>query len=148
MVETTGKARSSSSATGVLGKDYLIYIDNGSGTMLEIEYQNDAEFNTGKTSETKRTKNGSLPYQIEAGASISFSFQKLRPMSAAQLRLYALADSGAITAVTFEDKLTGGHKRAGNALVTITGEPTNVEGLVEVNVTLSFQGDAVTTVNT
>jgi len=131
----------------VQGKEVLVKIDDGSGTLLEVEFQNDATYNSGKTQNITRSKNGSSPWQAEAGATITFSFTKQRPLTAAQNRLYALSESGAASPCEYDDSATGGHKRAGNVHVTISDEPANTEGVVEVNVTLAFAGDPTTTVN-
>ena len=132
---------------GVNGKDILIYIEDAAGKMQEVEYQNDATFNSGKTQNTARSKNGSLPYQTEEGATISFAFNKVRPLSAGQNRLYDLSDSGEAAAVEYNDPISGGHKIAGNVHVTISEETSNVDGLVTISVALAFVDDPVRTVN-
>jgi len=133
--------------TGVRGKDVLISVDDGSGTMLEVEYQGDATYNSGKSQQVVRAKNGSLPYQSEDGATITFTFNKVRPLSAGQNRLYALSDSNEAAAVEYNDPKSGGHKIAGNANVTISEETANVEGIIAVNVSIAFVDDPTRTVN-
>lgn len=132
---------------GVNGKEVLISVDDGSGTMLEVEYQGDATFNSGKTQNVVRAKNGSLPYQSEEGATISFTFSKVRPLSAGQNRLYALSDGGESAAVEYNDGKAGGHKIAGTANVTISEETSNTDGLIEVSVSMAFVDDPARTVN-
>ena len=132
---------------GIRGKDVLISVDDGSGTMLEIEYQGDATYNSGKSQNVVRTKNGSLPYQSEEGATISFTLQKLRPLSHGQNRLYALSDNNEAAAIEYNDAANGGHKIAGSANVTISEETANTDGLIAVNVSIAFVGDPVRTVN-
>jgi hypothetical protein len=134
--------------SAVKGKDILFSIDDGNGTMLEVEYQNDATYNSGKSQESARSKNGTLPYQTEAGATITFAFNKVRPLSAGQNRLYALSDSGAAAAVVYDDAKVGGHKIAGDANVTISEEGSGVEGVVSISVAIAFVDDPVRTVNT
>ena len=133
--------------TGVRGKDVLISVDDGSGTMLEVEYQGDATYNSGKSQNVVRAKNGSLPYQSEEGATITFTFNKVRPLSAGQNRLYTLSDSNEAAAVEYNDPASGGHKIAGNANVTISEETANVEGIIAVNVSIAFVDDPTRTVN-
>ena len=133
--------------TGVQGKEVLISVDDGTGTMLEIEHQNDATYNPGKTQNVKRSKNGSLPYQSEEGATVTFSFDKVRPLSAGQNRLYALSDSNEAAAIEYNDPGTGGHKRSGLANVTLGEESANNEGIVSVNVSIAFVNDPATSVN-
>ncbi|XAT57849.1 hypothetical protein GN241_11045 [Rhodobacteraceae bacterium IMCC1335] len=134
--------------SAVKGKDILISIDDGSGTMLEVEYQNDATFNSGKAQEKARSKNGTLPYQTEEGATITFDFNKVRPLSAGQNRLYALSDSGETAALTYDDENTGGHKIAGDVNVTISEESSGTDGVVSISVVIAFADDPVRTVNT
>lgn len=133
--------------TGVRGKDVLISVDDGAGTMLEVEYQGDASFNSGKSQNVVRAKNGSLPYQSEEGATITFTFNKVRPLSSGQNRLYALSDSNDEAPVEYNDPASGGHKIAGSANVTISEETANVEGIIAVNVSIAFADDPVRTVN-
>ena len=133
--------------TGVRGKDVLISVADGDGTMLEIEYQGDATFNSGKSQNVVRAKNGSLPYQSEEGATITFTFNKVRPLSAGQNRLYALSDSSAAAAVEYNDVASGGHKIAGDAKVTISDESAGVDGIIAVNVSIAFVDDPTRTVN-
>lgn len=133
--------------TGVRGKDVLISVDDGTGTMLEVEYQGDATFNSGKSQNVVRAKNGSLPYQSEEGATITFTFNKVRPPSSGQNRLYALSDSNDAAPVEYNDPASGGHKIAGSANVTISEETANVEGIIAVNVSIAFADDPVRTVN-
>lgn len=133
--------------TGVRGKDVLISVDDGTGTMLEVEYQGDATYNSGKSQNVVRAKNGSLPYQSEEGATITFTFNKVRPLSSGQNRLYALSDSNEAAAVEYNDPASGGHKIAGSGNVTISEETSNVDGLIAVNVSIAFAGDPVRTVN-
>ncbi len=133
--------------TGVRGKDVLISVDDGTGAMLEVEYQGDATYNSGKSQNVVRAKNGSLPYQSEEGATITFTFNKVRPLSAGQNRLYALSDSNEPAAVEYNDPAAGGHRVAGNANVTISEETANVDGILAVNVSIAFANDPVRTVN-
>ena len=132
---------------GVLGKEVLISVDDGTGTMLEVEYQGDATFNSGKSQNVVRAKNGSLPYQTEEGATVTFSFSKVRPLSAGQNRLYALSDSNEAALVEYNDPASGGHKVAGNAHVTISDETAGVDGVIAVNVAIAWVDDPARTVN-
>lgn len=132
---------------GVKGKDVLISVDDGSGTMLEVEYQGDATYNSGKSQNVVRAKNGSIPYQSEEGATLTFTFSKVRPLSTGQNRLYTLSDSTDAAAVEYNDSASGGHKIAGTANVTISEETANTEGIISVNVSIAFVDDPVRTVN-
>jgi hypothetical protein len=133
---------------GVEGKDVIVRIENSGATaFLEVEHQNDATYNTGITGNKKRAKNGTLPYQTREGASISFSYQKTRPMSAGQLRLVEVAGTGELVKVEYDDPNTGGQKRAGTAQVTLGSESAATDGLTTVEVTINFEGDPVETVN-
>ena len=132
---------------GVKGKDVLISVDDGSGTMVEVEYQGDATYNSGKSQNVVRAKNGSLPYQSEEGATLTFTFSKVRPLSTGQNRLYTLSDSNAAAEVEYNDPASGGHKVAGKANVTISEETANTEGIISVNVSMAFVDDPVRTVN-
>lgn len=127
----------------VKGKEYLVFIDDGTGTMVEVPYQGDATFNSGKSSAISVTKNGKHPYQTEEGASISFTFEKERPALAAHTRLRTLSETNEQVAVEFGDTNSGGEKRTGTALVTLGEEASNVEGVIVVNCTLSFVDDPV-----
>lgn len=134
-------------AVPVRGENVLISVDDGTGTMLEVEYQGDATYNSGKSQNVARSKNGSLPYQSNEGATITFTFNKVRPLSTGQNRLYALSDSQEAATVEYNDTPAGGHKIAGPANVTVSEETANVDGLISVNVSIAFADDPVRTVN-
>ncbi len=127
--------------TGVRGKDVLISVDDGSGTMVQVEYQGDATYNSGKSQNVVRAKNGSLPYQSEEGATITFTFNKVRPLSAGQNLLYALSDSNEAVMVAYDNNAKGGHKIAGCAQITISEETAGTDGIIAVNVSMAFAGD-------
>lgn len=131
----------------VKGEDVLVKVDDGASTMLTVEHQGDAQFNTGVDLSMIKTKTGFLANRTEAGETITFSFRKVRPLSTGQARVYALHDSGELIAVEYDDPNTGGHKVAGDAHVVITGEQSGVDDVVEVSVTLAFESDATRTVN-
>lgn len=129
----------------VKGKDLLIHIHDGNdpGEMLEVPYQGDATFASGKSSNISVTKNGKHPYQTEEGASISFTFEKERPALAVHTRLRTLSETGAQVQVEYKDKNAGGESYTGNALITLGEESSNVEGVVVTNCTLAFVDDPV-----
>lgn len=134
--------------TGVQGKENLVSIADSDGTtMLVVEHQGDATYNNGKTTERVINKNGAMTYVAEAGATISFTITKSRPLLPAQARLFALADTAESVNVVYEDAKAGGHKRAGEFAVSIGDEAANVEGIVEVPVTLLCTTDVTETVN-
>ena len=132
---------------GVKGKDVLISVDDGAGTMVEVEYQGDATYNSGKSQNVVRAKNGSLPYQSEEGATLTFTFSKVRPLSTGQNRLYTLSDSNAAVGVEYNDTASGGHKIAGTANVTISEETANIDGIIAISVSMAFVDDPVRSVN-
>ncbi|MEP4195981.1 MAG: hypothetical protein ABJL99_10140 [Aliishimia sp.] len=127
----------------VQGKDLLVSIDDGAGTQVDVPYQGDATFNNGKSSEISVTKNGKHPFQQEEGASISFSIEKERPALTVHTRLRTLSDSAEPVAVEYKDKNSGGESMSGTALITLGEETSNVEGIVNVNVTIAFIDDPV-----
>ncbi|WP_208348696.1 hypothetical protein [Pseudaestuariivita rosea] len=125
-------------ATAVNGKEVLVFIDDGTRTMVEVPYQGDATYASGRTAEISVTKNGKHPYQTEAGETVTFSFEKERPVLAVHNRLRQVAESGEIIAAEYKDPKEGGEGRSGQAMVTLGNETTNVEGVVTTEVTLSF----------
>lgn len=127
----------------VQGKDLLVFVDDGTGQMLEIPYQGDANFNPGKTSNVSVTKNGKHTFQSEAGAQITFSFEKERPALAAHTRLRTLSSTGALATVEYRDKNSGGESLSGMAQVTLGEEAANVEGIIVTSVTIAFVDDPV-----
>jgi len=127
---------------GVQGKEKLVKIDI-SGTMTEVDHQGDATFNTGKTGNISAQKNSKLPFQTEAGATVTFTIKKERPMLAAHTALIAAGSTGAIIAAEYADYTTGGESHSGDVQVTMGEESTGVEGLLEQGVTLSFVDDPV-----
>ncbi len=129
--------------TAVRGKDLLIYIDDGDGTMTEVPYQGDATYNSGKSSEISVTKNGKHAYQTEEGASITFSFEKERPALAIHTRVRTLSETGASVAVEYKDQNSGGESYSGNAVISLGEQQANVEGVINVNVTVAFIDDPV-----
>jgi hypothetical protein len=131
----------------VKGEEVKILVDDGAATMLEVEHQQDANFKTGKEQKKVRTKTGTLTWQANEGEEITFSFRKIRPLGAGQARLYALHASNEATQVDYDDSASGGHKRSGQARVTITDEASGVDDIVEANVTIVYEGDATLTVN-
>lgn len=124
----------------VNGADVLIKVDDGASVMLTVEHQGDAQYNTGVDLSMIRTKTGFLANRTESGETITFSFRKVRPVSAGQARIQALHDSGELQPVEYDDPNTGGQKVAGNARVVITGEQAGVDDIMEVSVTLAFEG--------
>jgi hypothetical protein len=132
--------------TGVPGKEQLVRVDDGAGTMLEVEYQGSATYATGVSQNLKKTKNGFLPFQTKDGATIKFAVTRTRPMSTAQARLYALAQSGEIVNWDYIDPTTGGLNRAGAAQVSLSDETANDDNLIEQEVTIAFVDDPTETV--
>ncbi|WP_299686688.1 hypothetical protein [uncultured Tateyamaria sp.] len=128
---------------GVNQKDLLVKIDDGTGTMVEIPYQGEAEFNTGKETQVSRTKNGAHPYQTEAGATLTFSFEKERPALTIHTRLRTLSETGELVAVEYGDKNTGGEMRSGSASVSLGAETAGTEGVISQSVSLGFVDDPV-----
>ena len=136
------------SDTGVQGKENLVSIADSDGTtMLEVEQQGDASYDNGKTTERVVNKNGQMVYIAEAGATITFSMSKSRPLLPGQARIFAVADTGQSVKVVYEDAKAGGHKREGEFAVSIGEEAANTEGMVEVPVTLLATTPVAETVN-
>ena len=131
----------------VQGKYVRIYVDDGEGTPALVEHQEQTTFNTGRTQESVRTKTGTLTYQVENGETLTFTFRKLRPLSAGQNRLYAIHESNELTEITYDDERSGGHKIVGNGRVTITEETAGVDDIVAANVTIAFEGEITRKVN-
>ena len=131
----------------VKGEEVIVSVDDGLGTMLVVEHQQDTTYNTGKEQKKVPTKTGTLAWQVNAGEEITFSFRKIRPLGAGQARLYELDASGEAAAVDYDDSAVGGHKRTGNARVTITEESSGVHDVVEASVTIAYEGNVATTVN-
>lgn len=129
--------------TAVKGKDKLVYIDDGAGTVTEVPYQGDARYNRGLTNQVSKTKNGKHGYQTDEGASISFSFEKERPALAIHTRLRTLSETGETTACEYNDKYSGGESISGNVTVTLGEEESNTEGVLVQPVTLNFVDDPV-----
>lgn len=129
--------------TAVKGKDILVHIDDGAGTMTEVPYQGDARYNRGLTNQVSKTKNGKHGYQTDEGATISFSFEKERPALPIHTRLRTLAETGASSACEYKDENSGGESISGNVVVTLGEEETNVEGVLVQPVTLNFIDDPV-----
>ena len=131
----------------VQGKFVRAYLDDGAGTPLLVEHQEQTTFNTGRTQESVRTKTGTLTYQVENGETITFTIRKLRPLSAGQNRLYELHDTNDAVMVTYDDERSGGHKITGMGRVTISDETAGVDDIVTANVTIAFEGEITRTVN-
>lgn len=129
--------------TAVRGKDLLIHVDDGNGTMVEVPYQGDATYNPGKSSNISVTKNGKHPYQTEEGATITFSFEKERPALAVHTRLRTLSQTGDAVAVEYKDSNSGGESYSGSAVITLGEEESGVEGVIKTNVTIAFVDDPV-----
>jgi len=131
----------------VRGKSTLLSI-MGANEFVVIEHQEEITFSTGRTQERVRTKTGTLTYQVEEGESLSFTFRKLRPLSAGQNLLYAAHDSNDLVDLKLEDSKTGGHVWTGQARITITEETLGVDDIVVANVSAIFEGDVARTVST
>lgn len=123
--------------------DYLVKVDDGTGTMIEIPYQGSATYDSGKRTEQSRTKNGTHAYQTEAGASLSFSFEKERPALAIHTRLRTLSETGEVVAIEYGDKNSGGELRSGTAVISLGEEEAGTEGVIETSVTIGFVDDPV-----
>lgn len=136
--------------TAVNGKDMRVFVHDGDdpGVMVEVPFQGDATYNSGKSAEQSRTKNGTHAFQNETGASITFTFERERPALPSHTRLQTLSDSGEAVAIEYRDANSGGLSITGDAVVTLGEEAANVEGLISVNVTLSFITDPARGVTT
>lgn len=133
----------------VQGDDIVVRIHDGAdpGAFLEIEYQGDATYDPGVKQNSKRYKNGNLPFQSKDGATISMTVGKVRPLSAGQARLFAVAASGELVQAEYDDPNSGGQKREGQVQVTMGPEKTGVNDNVEVEFTMAFLDDPTETVN-
>lgn len=134
---------------GVLGSDAIVRVHDGvdPGEFIEVEYQGDASYDTGVKQNLKRYKNGSLPFQSKDGATLSMTVGKTRPLAAGQTRLWAVAASGELVQIEYDDPNTGGHKRAGYAQVSMGPEKTGVNENVEAEFSIAFVDDPTETVN-
>ncbi|WP_172332599.1 hypothetical protein [Mangrovicoccus sp. HB161399] len=128
----------------VKGKERLLYIDNGSGTLVEVPFQGDGTYNPGKTAGTSRTKNGSHPYATDAGATFTTNIEFERPMLAVHTRLQELSASGEIIAVEVRDKNIGGQKYSGTAQIVLGEEQSGVDGVLSQALSVNFADDPVT----
>lgn len=134
---------------GVRGQDQVIAIMSADPTPvpLEIEYQLDANYDTGVKQQLKKTKNGTLPFQTNDGATLSFSVVRTRPMSAGQQRLWDVAKSGELAEIIYEDPSAGGLKRTGMAQASIGSEKANNDELIEAEFSVAWVDDPIETVN-
>lgn len=126
-----------------MGGDSLFFLHDGAdpGTMIEVEFQDNSKYSTGKKQETKRTKNGTLPFQTNDGATLTFSITKVRPLSAGQARLWAVAASGEIIQAEYKDPTSGGHVRSGYVQITMGDEEGANNSPIEVEFTVAFVDD-------
>lgn len=134
--------------TSVQGKDVLVSVmaDNGT-TLLEVEHQDDATYNPGKTLNKIKHKNATSANFTEEGEQITFSFAKQRPLSLGQNRIFELAKSEEAAICVYNDEKTGGHKREGLAKFSVGEESAGVDGLVNVPITVVFVGTVSEDVN-